>query len=485
MAPPATSGSGMWRRLVSLWRVTAIRLSIAYTLTFGILALGLIFYMTGAAVNYLRELYETSINEEVTSLQTIYRDSGLNAAIAAMENRSRAPGAKLYVVTDPAGRIIAGNVRSIAPDVLNRTGWIFHPFAYEPFRETADGRVRRSVARIVQLPNGMRILIGQDIGEPERLRDVVRRAVSLSMLLMLVAGFLIWFLVGRRALKRISLVSKSTERILAGDRSERLPITGSRDEFDRLSEKMNEMLDRITTLDSGLREVSDSIAHDLKTPITRLRNKADAALGRDDPQASRAALEDVITDADQIIKTFNALLMISRVEAGSQIAEMGELDLAQLAGDVIELYEPLAEEHGATITSQLASGMIIRGNRELLSQALSNLLDNALKYGLPADGNDGILAVAVEQSGKNRQDAIISVSDNGPGIPEAERDRMKERFTRLDASRSQPGTGLGLSLVEAVANLHGGRLELRSNAADGDKPARGLRVELHLPLAKQ
>lgn len=485
MAQTANPVSRMWRRLLSLWRVTAVRLSIAYTLTFGILALGLIFYMTGAAVNFLREFYVTSINEEIASLETLYRENGLNAAIAAMENRSRAPGAKLYVVTDPAGRIIAGNVRSIAPDVLNRTGWIFQPFVYEPFRETTDRPVRRALAQIVRMPNGMRILVGQDIGEPERLREVVRRAVSLSMLLMLVAGFLIWFFVGRRALKRIAMVSKSTERILAGDRTERLPITGSRDEFDRLSEKMNEMLDRITTLDSGLREVSDSIAHDLKTPITRLRNKADAALGENNPQTARAALEDVITDADQIIKTFNALLMISRVEAGSQVAEMGELDLAQLAADVIELYEPLAEEHGATISSDLAADVMIRGNRELLSQALSNLLDNAFKYGQPGDGSPGMLSVAVSTAGRGQKAAIMSVCDNGPGIPEVDRERMKERFTRLDASRSQPGTGLGLSLVEAVANLHGGRLELLSNAADGQKPVSGLRVELHLPLAKQ
>lgn len=469
----------VWAKIRSLWRVTAIRLSIAYTLAFGILAIGLIFYMTGAAVNYLRGLYQDTINEEVLSLQDIYRSNGLNAVIEAMERRSRAPGAKLYVVTDPSGRILAGNVRSIEPGVLSRAGWVMHPFLYEPFREFGEQREHRSVARIVRLPNGMHILVGQDIGEPEKLREVVRRAVTLSMLLMLAAGFLIWFFVGRRALRRISLVSKSTDRILAGDRSERLPVTGARDEFDRLSVKMNEMLDRITMLDDGLRTVSDSIAHDLKTPITRLRNKADAALSSGTIEETREALAEVITDADQIIKTFNALLMISRVESGSRIAELEPLNLSEVAGDVVELYEPLAEEQGVELRVVLQDDVMIRGNRELLSQALSNLIDNALKYGTVENG-PGKIMVAVRREPDGVQ---LLVTDNGSGIPVEDRERVKERFTRLDESRTRPGTGLGLSLVDAVATMHGGRLELTDAGADSGNRENmgGLRAVLHLP----
>lgn len=462
----------MWRRLRSLLRVTAVRLSIAYTLTFGILAVILVFYMTGGAVDYLRRQLQASINDEVVSLERIYRNRGLNALIRVMERRANAPGANLYVVSDGAGRIIAGNVRAIDQEVLTRTGWALRPFSYEGFAEAQEPLSHRAVARVFELPNGMRVLIGQDIGHPERLRAVVRRALSFSMAMMLVAGFLIWFFVGRRALKRIDLVSKSTERILAGDRSERLPVTGANDEFDRLSRRMNVMLDRISQLDEGLRDVSDSIAHDLKTPLTRMRNKADAILSTGpDAVKSREALNEIIAECDQLIKTFNALLMISRVEAGSQLTRLAPLDMSEVMADVADLYGPVAEEEGFDLDVAIADGISVLGSRELLSQAVSNLLDNALKYGHPADSQTPAITMRLTADEKK---VTAVVADNGPGIAEAEREKVRERFARLDESRSKPGTGLGLSLVEAIAKLHGGRLEL------GDA-APGLLASLILP----
>jgi len=451
----------MWGRLKSLWNITAIRLSIAYTLAFGIMAVMLVFYMTGGAVDYLRQQFRTSINEEMVVFDRIYRTNGIAAVTDAMERRSRAPGANLYVISDPTGKILAGNVHSIEAGVLTKDGWIMHPFSYERFLEGASERTNRAVARTLQLPNGMRLLIGQDIGEPERFREVIRRALSWSMAAMLFIGFFIWFFVGRRALKRIDLVSRSTERILAGDQSERLPVTGANDEFDRLSKRMNVMLDRIFLLDTGLRNVSDSIAHDLKTPLTRLRNKADAALASATDPGSEEALSQIIADSDQLIKTFNALLMISRVEAGSQVAEFADLDMSAIVTDVAELYEPVAEEEGFELVVRIAPNIKVRGNRELISQAISNLLDNALKYGHAKKGRKQQVILALRES---KSEICVEASDHGAGIPAEKREAVKERFVRLDESRSKPGNGLGLALVDAIAKLHGGRLDFADNS---------------------
>lgn len=464
----------MWQRIRALTRITAVRLSIAYTLFFSLLAVILVFYMTGGAVEFLRREIQYTINEETAALDRIYSQRGLNALIQAMEARARSPGANLYVVVDPAGRIIAGNVREIDRDVFSTTGWVLHPFSYRGFREDDDAEERRAIARVFELPTGIRFLIGRDIGERERFRGLVRRALTFSMFMMLIGAFLIWAFVGRRALRRIDMVSRSTERILAGDRSERLPVMGSNDEFDRLSARMNEMLDRISTLDEGLRAVSDSIAHDLKTPLTRMRNKLDAALNSaGDAEALRTVLGETITELDQLIRTFNALLMISRVEAGSQVAELGEIDMSAIVADVAELYEPVAEEEGFTMAVSIEPGIMVRGNRELLSQALTNLVDNALKYARPVEAGAGKLSVSLRRQGRL---VHATITDNGPGIPESDRERVRERFVRLDESRSKPGTGLGLALVDAVARLHGGTLKF----ADAGP---GLVAELAIPVA--
>ncbi|MBV5325555.1 MAG: HAMP domain-containing protein, partial [Rhodospirillaceae bacterium] len=193
-------------------------------------------------------------------------------------------------------------------------------------------------------------------------------------------AFIIWFFIGRNALKRIDRMSAASKKIMGGDLSERLPVTGSGDEFDRLSGSLNAMLGRIEKLNEGLRQVSDNIANDLKTPLTRLRNKAADALAERDGDERRVALEGIIAESDQLIRTFNALLMISRVEAGSIAAEMQEVDVSAIAADSAELYEPVADEAGLTLEADIAPGLMVKGNRELIGQALTNLLDNAIKY---------------------------------------------------------------------------------------------------------
>lgn len=455
------------QRLRTILAVTSVRLSIAYTLIFGLIAVFIIVYMTSSTVSLLRREIAQSINAEIVMLNRFYRRGGINGLVRQLERRASAPGANLYVIADPAGQIVAGNVRGLDPGIIAQDDWIRRPFRYARFEDTGERR-HFAVARVVELPNGMRLLVGRDLGEPERYRKIVGRAFAFSLFAMFALGLVTWILVGRRALKRLDLVSHSTQRIMAGDRSQRLPVTGAGDEFDRLSVGLNGMLDRIQKLDEGLRQVSDNIAHDLKTPLTRLRNKADDALGCRDDKSREQALLEIIADTDQIIKTFNALLMISRVESGAGAAELKPVDLSAIAGDVVELYQPVAEERGFEVAVEIEPGLQVRGNRELLSQAMSNLIDNALKYGA---ADKPRLTISAAPRGA---EAEICVADNGPGIDEANRARVTERFLRLEESRSQPGNGLGLSLVRAVAQLHDGMLEF-SDAGPG------LRACIRLP----
>ncbi|MBL4890436.1 MAG: HAMP domain-containing histidine kinase [Rhizobiaceae bacterium] len=448
------------RGIRSLLKTTAIRLSLIYALIFGVLAVAIIFYMTGSTIKIFEAQIETSINSEVLKLEQVFVAGGVNRLVVEMERRSRGPGANLYIVTNPAGVIIAGNVANIQSGVLDQVGWTGKPFQYSKFNNNQNNKYL-AIARVVEISNGMHFLIGRDISQSETFGKVVKRALIFSLVAMVLLGLLTWFFVGRRALKRIDMVSRSTNRILAGDRSERLPLSGGGDEFDRLSNGMNHMLDQINHLDEGLKQVSDNIAHDLKTPITRLRNKAETALsGKMTAANGRKALASVVEECDTLIKTFDALLMIARVESGSTTAKFTRLNLSEILEDIAELYEPLAQENGLDFKIDIATDIMVSGNRELLSQAMANLIDNAMKYSTKKKGEQASIQINLQRDAKG---ALISVSDNGPGIPQDKRDHVMERFTRLEKSRTRPGNGLGLSLVKAVVQLHKGTIVLGDN----------------------
>ena len=345
---------------------------------------------------------------------------------------------------------------------------------WNPTARPADAR-HNAIAVVLRLPNQMIMLVGRDLGEPERFRSVVQRALMFALGMMGVGAFLIWFLVGRRALKRIDSVSEASRGIMEGDLTRRLPVTGAGDEFDRLSENLNAMLGRIGTLNEGLKQVSDNIAHDLKTPLTRLRNRAEAALaGKRKPAEYRETLEATIAESDQLIRTFNAILMISRLEAGYSAESVTKVDLADAVGDVVELYEPAAEDVGVVLEASVDGSFVVDGNRELIGQALSNVVDNAIKYCAGASESPRVV-VSLE---KAASEIRLRIADNGPGIAdEADRQRATERFVRLEESRSQPGSGLGLSLAKAVIRFHGGQLDLSDNNP-------GLSVTMVFPDAK-
>ncbi|EJM98934.1 HAMP domain-containing sensor histidine kinase [Phyllobacterium sp. YR531] len=457
-------------RFRSLLKMTAVRLSALYLLLFTICAIGLVFYMTSSSVRLLTSQTETAINEEVEGIGRAYQRGGIAGLVRSIDRRGRQPGAFLYLVADPAGRIVAGNVQSIEVGVLQTNGWISRPISYERYTEGTDPQTHTAIARVIVLPNGMRVMVGRDLGEPEQVRLVVRRALLAALGTMGIGACLIWFFVGRRALHRIDEVSVASQRIMGGDLAGRLPVNGSGDEFDRLSENLNGMLARIQELNEGVRHVSDNIAHDLKTPLTRMRNRAESALSNaKTTKAYRAAIEDMIGDSDVLIRTFNAILMISRLESGYSSETMELLPLSVIAEDVFELYEPSAEDAGVTLSLGQMDSTPVKANRELVGQTISNLVDNAIKYA----AGDAPVEVKLSVEKHDRRIEII-VSDNGPGIPADQVDRATERFVRLEESRSQPGSGLGLSLAKAVMKLHGGALELHDNAP-------GLRAVLAFP----
>jgi signal transduction histidine kinase len=466
----------------AIMRTTAARLSALYLLLFAICAVLLVLYMTSLSARMLTAQTQETINDEVLGLARAYQRGGLPLLVRVVEQRSRQPGANLYLIAEANGQILTGNVQSLEPGVLEAEGWTTEPFSYRRFGEGELERQRNpvadpndtqsgqnevqvegekghnAIALVLRLPNQMIMLVGRDLGEPERFRAVIRRALMLALGMMGLGGLLIWFFVGRAALKRIDSVSEASRRIMGGDLSGRLPVTGAGDEFDRLSENLNSMLARIATLNEGLKQVSDNIAHDLKTPLTRLRNRAEATLsGKQKTADYRQALEGTIAESDQLIKTFNAILMISRLEAGYSSESTSRVDLAASVRDVVELYEPVAEEADVTLETSVRDAFVVEGNRELIGQALSNIVDNAIKYSTDATAKPTV-RVALDRVGR---EVRLSVSDNGQGIPDdADRARATERFVRLEKSRSQPGSGLGLSLAKAIMKFHNGRLDL-------------------------
>ncbi len=454
-----------------LFRTTAFKLSVFYFVVFTATIFLTLGYVAWNAQRLVYNQMISTIDAEITGLAEQFERGGTRRLLAAVNRRSRTPGASLYLITTRDGRAIAGNVEALPLALLEHVGQ--HHIQYERVNDDRPARIHRAVVRIYHLPGGSRLLVGRDIEEQQRLREVIWRAFGWSLLLIGVLGGLGGWIVSKRMLKRVEDMTATAQGIMAGDLDGRLGVAGTGDELDRLALNLNAMLDRIGELMAGMRQVSDNIAHDLKTPLTRLRNRADEALRRaSGPDELRAALEAAIEESDNLIRVFNALLMIARLEAGNASELMADCDAGEVVAGVAELYEAVAEEARIPLRVSIGPDLHVNGSRELLGQALANLIDNAIKYGAsPQDrGNEGIVVNAEARAGR----ILISVADRGSGIAEVDRERVLGRFVRLENSRTRPGFGLGLSLVAAVARLHGGSLRLEDNEP-------GLSAVLDLP----
>ena len=459
--------------LTKLFRTTTFRLSLTYLALFSAAAILAIVYIYWNTTVLLSQQLSQTIDAELKGLAEQYRAGGLEQLVRTVAERSGTPGNSLYLVADKEGRRLAGNLSAVTPDLWNSLGPV--EFVY---RRPAPGGVenRLAFANVFRLPSGYRLIVGRDIEDRRQLARMVRTTMLWGLGVMALVGIGGGYWVSRRLLARIDSLSDTTRTIMEGDLSGRLPVNGSGDELDRLAQSLNLMLARIEQLMAGLREVSDNIAHDLKTPLSRLRNRVEAALR--EPYGEpvyREALERTIEEADGLIKTFNALLSIARIEAGAGPENRETLDVSALLRDVAELYEPVAEERGLELKAEAASPVHIKADRQLIGQAIANLVDNAIKYGSVETAVGPVRPEVIVSAVAKNGVAEIIVTDRGPGVPIAERERVLDRFVRLEASRSEPGSGLGLSLVAAVARLHGGSLRLEDNAP-------GLKVILALPV---
>ncbi|WP_198371925.1 sensor histidine kinase [Roseomonas rosulenta] len=414
---------------------------------------------------------DASVRTDALGLIERWREAGPGAVAEAIADRlaSDVEGTAIYLLLDSNGVRLAGNLDRWPAEASPDAPWSFGTVQRE-------GNLIDARLHVLELGERYRLLVGRDVGEKQALRTLLAEGIAWAAV---AASFvaLVGAAVLRRAVEqRLRPAALTAQAIAAGDLSRRVPVSHRADEFDRLGESMNDMLDRIDRLMAGVRGVSDSIAHDLRTPIARARAKLEEALdGQAAPEALRAAMEQGIADLDHITRVFGALLRIAEAEAGARRAAFAPLDLVPLLAEVAEFYGAVAESGGQAIAIELPARLDVVGDRDLLAQAVGNLLDNALKFTPPG----GRVRIAARAPARDRIDLVVE--DTGPGLPAADRARAGERFFRADASRGTPGSGLGLSLVRAVAHLHGGDLLLEDAAPGAAQP--GLRATIRLGIA--
>jgi signal transduction histidine kinase len=440
------------------------RFALIYFAVFALSVLLLLGWVYVRTVPMLDRQVSETVAAELRGLADQAREGGLPGLVEAIERRAGEGGDPdgVYLLVGPDGRKLAGNLGTWPERASGDGEWLLLDLQ----RRTDEGMQPREVgARSFDLPSGHRLLVGRDFSARARYAGALVEALGWALVAALLLGLAGGWLLSRNVAKRVGQVTGTARQIMRGDLTQRMPKDGSGDEFDRLSDSLNAMLQRIEELMTGLRAVSDSLAHDLRSPLTRLKGRIELALrGPEDPAAYREALEKAAAEADRLLATFGGLLSIARAEAGAAKTQFEPLDLAQLAEEVGELYEPAASEAGLAWHSEISAPAPIFGHRQLLAQLLANLLDNALKYGAAGDS----LALSVRAA---PQTVELCVADSGPGIPAGARQSVLQRFVRLDESRHEPGNGLGLSLVAAVAKLHEAQLMLEDNAP-------GLRVRL-------
>ena len=453
----------------SIFQTSTFRLAAIYLLVFAASAAAILGYVYYTTVGLLERQTEDTIKAEILGLADQYRLLGVAGLVDTVQRRSSDAGGAIYLLEGPNQIHVAGNLDAMPTGVTQNQTWIDFPISVGKAPDAVQHTARGFQ---VELANGYDLLVGRDVNELRQFRDVIREAIFWAVGMSLVVGLGGGYFMSRNFLRRVDAITGATRLIMAGDLSGRMPVSGANDELDRLSGSLNDMLSQIERLMDGMKEVSSNVAHDLKTPLTRMRARIEAALRQNNAQEHKTALDQTIEECDQLLRTFNALLSIAQAESGQMRQGLQPLDLFETLRDVVELYEPLADEAGGSLKLEASPGLRVRGDRQLLAQVLNNLIDNAMKYGQtstekPAD---------IEVIGRvDAQTVIIEVADHGIGISEQDRERVLGRFVRLDESRSKPGNGLGLSLVASVMTLHSGQIQLEDNGP-------GLRVILRLPL---
>jgi len=462
-------------KLPSLFRRTPFRLTLLFLALFVATASAVLAYVYVASASEARARAEASVKVEVDALTAIYRTRGKDALNQALVERAIRGGPYLYVLKDAAGKIVTANITDV-PDGVSTGEW-------ETFRLTdtdEDGRVRKrqSIGLDTALSGGEHLFVGEDVGDVEAYLSRLTQALWGAMIMVLILGIGGGLVISRRVEKSMSGLNRVVAAVQEGDLKVRAPIRNSGDELDELGQGLNTMLDRLEASMASIRHAGDAIAHDLRSPLTRMRAKLEVALM--DADAGKVsgvdALGVALDEADLLLKTFNTVLAIARLQAGGA-PDPKVFDAAELATDMAELYEPSGEDKGLEFSAEIEKGLMIEGNQPFLAQALANIIDNAIKY-TPSGG-----AVKFRARRRSSGEIEFSVTDTGPGVPDEDRERVLQRFVRLDNSRTEPGSGLGLSLVTAVAEAHGGRVQLDEGPGAYGGQGPGLRVALVLPPA--
>ena len=465
-------------RLPRLLRTTPFRLTLLFLALFAAAASAFLAYVYVATAGEATRRTDREITRELRSLSAAYDRAGLDGLNQSLIERAASERPFLYLLMRPDGTRLSGSIEeSPVEDFRGPATWT----TFQVTELDGQGRTVKHPARGVQerLSGGEILFVGADVGEDEAYVVKIIRALWGAGALVIILGLAGGVLVSRNVSRSMAGLTGVVDAVRNGDLAARAPVRGARDEFDELAEGLNEMLDRLERSMAGHRHAGDAIAHDLRSPLTRLRARLEAAYldveaGKGDPQQ---ALAQALEDTDGVLKTFGAVLAIARLQAAGSAPDQTLFDPAELAADIAELYEPLCEDKGIDFKAELATGLSVRGNREFLAQAIANILDNAVKY-TPEGG-----AIMLRTRRRSSGEIEFSVTDTGPGVPETDRERVVQRFVRLENSRHAPGAGLGLSLVAAVAEAHGGRLELDEGPGKVGEVGPGLRVAFILPRA--
>ena len=436
---------------------STFKLALIAIATFGVIVSALFSYVYLSTSSYVRSRSDRAVMTEYLSLQDAYARSGRNGLIALIQQRiaDKSFADNVYLLVDPSFVPLGGNLKAWPSTVTAERGWTEFR-AGEPL-PNANGRPLLR-AMLETFPRGDHLLVGRDISELDSFSDQIRTAVISGVALIFVIAGVASILITRRTVGRIEQINATSRAIMLSGLDQRIPLRGTHDEWDRVAENLNLMLDRIETLMGEIKQVSDNVAHDLRTPLTRMRGRLEKAYhGRRMAEDDQSLIGDTIADLDAVLRIFSSIMRIAQIETQARKGGFRTVNLVEIAGEVVELYDAAAEPDGTCLTVVGDREVLVTGDRDLIFDAIANLVDNAIKHGRAG----GQVVVANENvDGK----PVISIADDGPGIPADEYEHVFKRFYRLEQSRYTTGNGLGLSLVAAVARLHGARIEMLDNA---------------------
>jgi signal transduction histidine kinase len=420
---------------------------------FGVIASAIFSYVYLSTSSYVRSRSDRAIMTEYLSLQGAYERSGRDGLIALIQQRTadKSFADNVYILVDPSLTALAGNLNVWPSAVTAASGWTEFR-APKPLPNATNPPLKR--AMLETFPDGDRLLVGRDISDLDSFTDQIKTAVISSIALMFVVAGVASILVTRRTVGRIESINAASRAIMLSGLDQRIPLRGSNDEWDRVAENLNLMLDRIETLMGEVKQVSDNVAHDLRTPLTRMRGRLEKAYhDQRNSEGDQSLIGDTIADLDAVLRIFSSITRIAQIETQARKGAFRTVNLVDIAGEVVELYDAAAEQDGTNLTVVGDREVLVTGDRDLIFDAIANLVDNAIKHGRAG----GHVTVTNEKIDGR---AVISIADDGPGIPADQYEHVFKRFYRLEQSRYTPGNGLGLSLVAAVARLHGAQIEM-------------------------